>query len=178
MTGAGRPLEVWRYELRVPNVSRYGKKSPEPTEWALFLVESTGMLAVCSTFRNYSFRWTHAGECFRTFLVQMDVDYVADNLRHQFGGTANRAQERELTGFMRAVWPEFVARLKADLAGEPADSRAAIASALKEKLEPVPPEDLNPNGRLSIALDNDQCAVLHAALGLYLNRPKLVDRSA
>lgn len=87
-------------------------------ENAIFLVASDGMLAVVSSCGNYAFRWGAPTREFREFLLHLQSDYVAANLRHQFVGPPRRDQQNQLMGFMAKVWPHFRATLKDELVAE------------------------------------------------------------
>lgn len=65
-------VRMWRYVVQ---------SDKGGSEWAVFLIDSTGMFAVVSDRGNYAFWWHAYGERdFRAFLAGLDGDYVRRKL--------------------------------------------------------------------------------------------------
>lgn len=60
---------IWRYVIRGPHHS-----------WAVIVIDSHGFVFVNSDFGGYAHRWTHFGPCIRTFLTEIQGDYVLGKL--------------------------------------------------------------------------------------------------
>lgn len=84
-------VKTWRIPL--PNVRLEG--------WAVFLLDSNGMLSVTSDFGNYSYHWPPngiPGGEFLQFLLQADREYIARKLsngRRVLNGEATTSLIRE-----------------------------------------------------------------------------------
>lgn len=63
-----KDVKLWRYTARAG------------WDWAIALVTSAGELAIISDFGNYAFAWRSFGECFRSFLCQVDNCYLTGKL--------------------------------------------------------------------------------------------------
>lgn len=96
-------VATWRYELSVNG------------EWARFLLDSAGMLAVCSSCGNYAFTWGAFGEDFRAFVLGRGTDYISNKFEHQFHGKPNGRAKQEMGAFFRRIWPKFQELLRADI---------------------------------------------------------------
>lgn len=74
------PTTIWRYSIKsqlTPHGFREG--------WAVFLLDSNGMLAVASDYGDYVYHWPRHGwgpEDFRRFLVGLDASYLIGKLSH------------------------------------------------------------------------------------------------
>ena len=68
-----------------PTVWRYSLQSEHHEGWAVFLLDSYGMLAVASDYGNYVHHWPRGGwgtGDFRVFLLGIDPSYLIGKLGH------------------------------------------------------------------------------------------------
>jgi hypothetical protein len=100
---------VWRYS--VPNDKRH-------EGWAVFLLDSSGMLAVCSDYGNYAYHW-HRGwgdYDFRKFLSGIDQYYLTSKLSY---GLSKEVRVKETEKAIR----EHIAEMLKSEAFTSADAR-------------------------------------------------------
>jgi hypothetical protein len=49
-------------------------------DWAIFTIDNTGMFNCQSSFGNYNYHWSHFGNCFKSFLINLDSGYLFTKL--------------------------------------------------------------------------------------------------
>lgn len=141
---------LWRYSLK--NVNHEG--------WAVFLLDSWGMLAVCSDFGNYAFHWPRGGwgdDDFRRFLAGIDSYYLVRKLNSGhpsvlYGDETRKNIKRQILQWRKdGELPASEARDEYDMAcsndfDSDADAREwVVGSALPDAHELIqrgPPRDL------------------------------------
>jgi hypothetical protein len=77
------------------------------------IVTRDGCLSIISSFGNFGIWWNAPGCEIRECIAAASADYVANSLLHMRHG--HRNSERELSGFMRKMWPLVREAIRADL---------------------------------------------------------------
>jgi hypothetical protein len=67
VTGNGSK-QLRRYNVRADDARK--------TWLATIVIADDGYFSTVSDYGNYAYYWSHAGECFRSFLAQLDDDYL------------------------------------------------------------------------------------------------------
>lgn len=70
MTGAGSTT-----------LRRYNVRNAKGRWLADIVISDDGFFATVSDYGNYAYAWTHAGDCFRSFLFNTEADYLVSKLK-------------------------------------------------------------------------------------------------
>jgi len=60
---------------------RYTVRTDKGTWLGTFVISDDGYFSTVSDYGNYAFFWSHAGDCFRSFLARLDADYLVGKIK-------------------------------------------------------------------------------------------------